>query len=233
MPRLLLTLFLISLLTGCASVSLTKVSHDYKTKAHTIKHIAVMPINFKVFMISSGGVTELMDEWSNQAIRNIKDSLQMHFAQQSIELNFITEKDIVSSKELWLAQKGLFEAVSMSIYNFAYQGPFKDRIEHFDYTMGKEFAEFASSFKDVDAVLFVEGADSERTTGRVAMEIFQAGVLGVQHIYTSSVRIALVDSKSGDVLWFKVNGGADMDFRNSNQVDHLIQWFSKDFLKDI
>ena len=83
-----------------------------------------------------------------------------------------------------------------------------------------------------DALLFVQGYDSERTAGKFWSDVFAEALVGVHYYYFTVLNIGLIDAKTGDVLWFKTkNVFADMNFRNSKHVDSIIKWFTEDFLK--
>lgn len=225
---------LVFFITGCASFNYTKQSVNYQERIPKVKKIAVMPIDFKMFRVNTGGTTEEIDEWTQKVKANIKQSLQKSLGTNQIEVKFVDETTLKNEHyDLWFSQKGLFEAVATSALNHAYPGynAFEDKIKNFDYTLGVEVEEL-SKVVDADALLFIQGFDTIRSTGRFWMEVFQAAVVGVYYTYYSNLKMGLVDGKTGDLLWFKFNNILqERDYRNEKQVEKDIKWFTEDLLK--
>ncbi len=230
-----LTLFLLCIftLTGCATYNYTKQGVHYEEKAGKIKTVAVMPIDFKFFQISAGGVQEQMDESAAEAKKFIKEALVAHLGDRNIQLNFVDEASLKSTnKDTWFAQKGLYEAIASTALTHAYPGinGFKDKIDSFDYTMGEGISALPQT-SQADALLFIQGYDTARTTGKVVMDAFIGALAGVYYYYFNPLNIGLVDPKTGDVLWFKTNNiMQEVDFRNAKAVDNLVKWLIEDLL---
>jgi len=220
-------------LTGCATANFTKTNYNYPDKIAGIKKVAVMPIDFKVFQISAGGVTEEMDEWSKEAKDFIKQALKDSLGGRDLQLSFIEEKDFDGpQKDIWFAQKGMYGAVISSALTHAYPGmnTFEDKANHFDYTLGEEFQQLSQKI-DADALLFIQGFDTRLTTGKVVMDALWAGIGGVYMIYFDPMNMALIDPETGDVLWMKLKDSTQgMNFAKKTDVDKVVKWFSQDFL---
>jgi hypothetical protein len=130
----------------------------------------------------------------------------------------------------------LFDAVSSSIIFHTYGPPvhrFPEKITNFDYALGPEVGALAD---DTDALLLVSGIDHISTTGRKALQagtmILGAlvGVAVTPQGGVTSIRIALVDAGTGELLWFNWHGSAgDHDLRNPIQTRELVMSLLKDF----
>ncbi len=221
------------LFSGCATANYTQKGVQYNEKSTQIKTITVMPIDFKVIQISAGGVQEEMDEWAAQAKSLIRDFLTFELSGRNIQLNFIDEIALKSThSDEWFSEKGLYEAVATSALNHGFKGMngFEDKINHFDYTLGEEFQSL-SDVAPADAVLFIQGFDTCRTTGKFLIDAFMQGASGVPIFYFNPLNMGLVDSKTGELLWFKSNNIIqNVDFKKSKDVEKLIKWFAEDLL---
>src|SRR3989338_4917196 len=92
---------LLIFLTGCAST--LRTSPTYSSSIKNVKTIAVMPPDVKVYQITAGGVQELIDEWSDQAKKYIKEALERDLGQeQNVAVKFVDEKWLKDNyKDLW------------------------------------------------------------------------------------------------------------------------------------
>lgn len=131
----------------------------------------------------------------------------------------------------------LFEAVNTSIVGHLYGNPanrFEDKREQFDYSLGKDTARL--NLLDSDAFVLVNGLDQISSTGRQALNVtamLAAAALGVVLIPQpgiTAMNVALVDARSGDLLWYvatRSEGGYDL--RNPERaaafVKHVLTGF--------
>ncbi len=230
---LVLLIMLLFFLSGCATVDFTKKGVHYQERASGIQSIAVLPVDFKIYQINASGVPEEMDEWSHNIKEMIQNNLKDSLNGRNLSIKFIDDQKLKSmGYDTWLSQKGLFEAIAASALNHAYPGGngFESKIKNFDYTMGPDIQQL-SSFTGADALLFIYGFDSVRSTGRFWMEALQGAVLGVYYNYFSGLEMGLVDAHTGEVLWFKANNsGQERDYRNPKLIKSDIKWFIEDFL---
>ena len=226
------------ILTGCASVS--KKSPFFTANIKNVKTIAVMPADIKVYQLTAGGVQELIDEWSESSKQMTQEALRQYLGERfGFTMKFIDEGWLKENhKDLWNANRALYEAVSYSALAHAYPGPdtFKDKVEMFDYTLGEEIQDLAKAC-EADALLFISGFDYEATAGRTALlfwNIMVGAVTGVTVIpkNPSLMTIGMVNAKTGSLDWFKISP-ADMEysFRNKKHIEVLVEWLTRDFLK--
>ena len=230
--------FLAFFFSGCASTLRTAPSFDSTIK--TVKTIAVMPPDVKVFKITAGGVTEQIDEWSDQSKKLIEAALKKHLGERyGFEIKFVSEDWLKTNhKDVWTANRALYEAVCLSALLHAYSdiNTFPAKLKNFDYTLGEEVQEL-SSIVQTDALLFVYGFDYEATACRAALwwwNLSLAVLTGSSLLPTnpSMMIVGLVDGKAGDVVWFKTsNPSVEYSFRSEKHIDMLMEWLLKDLVK--
>lgn len=239
LKKFVISICFATVLSGCATSY--RKSPDFSTNIQAIKTIAVLPPKVEVYKVTAGGVRELIDEWSDLAKAHMEKALKEHFARAyGFEVRFVTENEFTGEhKALWKSQMALYEAVAQSALLHAYPGPhaFPDKIKTFDYTLGPQTQEFASALS-ADSLLFVYGYDHEATAGRVALMFWDAllsGVTGTMIIPTNPcmLSLGLVNGRTGQVEWFNITHSEnEYDFRKEKHVDKLIEWLTRDFLKE-
>ena len=231
MRRFVLVLILVFSLSGC--VTLVRTSPQYDERVKSVKTIAVVPADIKVYRLTAGGVRELVDEWNETAKKLIREKLKEHLAQRfNVQLKFIDEDWLKKNyKELWQSQKAMFSAVSYAAFNHAFGGAsgFQTKMKNFDYTLGENLQALAKAC-EADSVLFIYGFDHEATAGRFLMS-FWAALGGVYLLNPSLMIMGLVDGATGDVLWLKSSNGMEYSFRNEKHMESLMEWLTRDFLK--
>lgn len=238
-PRVLGVVFFLFVLSGCATTLRKSLSFDSSVAG--IKTIAVLPPDVKVYKLTAGGITELIDEWSEEAKNYIEEALTKHMGQRyAFKMKFISDGWIKQNHfDLWNSNKSLYESVAYSALFHAYPGPhaFGSKLKNFDYTLGTKAGELARAC-GVDSLLFVHGVDYEATAGRTALlfwNILMSAATGVAviPITPTFMNMGLVDGISGDVVWFKViPSDAEYSFRSKGHVDTLIEWLTRDFISE-
>lgn len=224
-------------LTGCAS-TLRKSSH-YENTIYNIKTIAVMPPDIEVYKVTAGGMTELIDEWSQLAQELTEKALKEELAKYGFNIVMINKQWLKENhRELWEANRSLYNAVGLSAIRHAYPGPetFSDKAENFDYSLGSEVKELAKVC-GADALLFITGVDHEATAGRTAMLIWNmvlgaaVGVTVIPGAEPSFMVLGLIETDSGDIDWFNTTP-PDMQytFRSEQHIKSIVQWLTKNFL---
>lgn len=193
--------------SGCATTY--RANESFPIYFDKPKTVAVMPLDVKINQVTAGGVTELMDEWTDQAKKSITSALLDEFGVfNNVKLVFIDEKTLASDqKEFLRSQQGLYEAVAASIlfhtYNPVYTFPHK--IKNFDYTMGSDFSKI-SSVMSADAYLYCQGVNYIWTGGRVCLAV-AAAFAGIEILpHSEWFAMTLIDGKNGDVVWFDFVG---------------------------
>lgn len=199
------------LLSGCATTYRTNLRFEDYFCAQRPKTIAIMPPDIKIHRLTAGGVSELVDEWSDEATEKVVNLLIQQINSfrsltvSSFKIEYLNEEKRSFLKE----QRGLFNAVSYSIISHTYlpESTFSHKIAHFDYTLGHEIAPL-SEIANADTLLFCSGRNYIWTSGRVVLSTFGlliGAATGVSVIVPAGPEwlvVSLVDAKTGDVVWF-------------------------------
>ncbi|MBF0484174.1 MAG: hypothetical protein HQL25_05650 [Candidatus Omnitrophica bacterium] len=235
----LLCCFTVMFLSGCGTT--LRTSPNYYQNVTQIKTLAVMPVDVEVFSLTAGNVRELRDDWSEKAKNDVDTALEKVLnGKYAWKIKFV-DKDWIKANAYttWRQNKALYEAVALSatLHGFNSQGQysqsFKTKKDKFDYTLGSEIASLAKSV-DADALLFVYGYDHEATAGRVAsfwFNLMVGAVTGVTIVPTnpSLMTMGLINGETGDLEWYKTTPPAsEYSFRNSKEIEKVMQWLGKD-----
>ncbi|MGW8301939.1 MAG: hypothetical protein ACWGNO_07720 [Desulfobacterales bacterium] len=226
------------LFSACATAPRYRAHPQLNSKIEKVKTITVIPLKVDVYQVTAGGVKEKMDEWCTQAKRNVLTAIEDELKLRPL-LNIKSFPEILMSEDrkINLEQTGaLFEAVNSSIIIHTYGQPvhrFPEKIQNFDYTLGPEVRQLSGQ---TDALLFVRGVDNIATAGRKAVQagsVILGALVGVQvapNMGVTAVNLALVDSNTGEVLWFNFHASAgDHDLRNPVDTTALVMDILKDF----
>lgn len=233
-----------SLLFGCAATDTYRVNPRFHQQSEPIRTIAIMPAEVKVYRIDAGGTREEIDEWSAQAKNNILSAVQNQMAtRMGTKMDFVTEELLDENTPLWEETHALYAVVSTMILIHTYRNPnspshlFEEKLKNFDYSLGSEVHPLA---KGASALLFVDAEDHIWTGGRKALQGLGV-ILGIGAAVATgaviipqlgggiSVKAALVDSASGDILWINAVGAGTGDLRNAGNATDMVNNLFKDF----
>jgi hypothetical protein len=217
------------LVTACATTP-HRVAPQFETRLSAIRTVALLPPSVKVYELSAGGTREQMDEWSETARHNVVAAISKQLtARGPLAIKPFEPEPGSPLEEEFRDVRALYEAVSASVITHTYvpETSFPTKQERFEYSLGPlpEFAEAAKT----DALLFVYAEDHISSGGRVALNVFTmligmaGGVLIIPPGGATRITAALVDAKSGDVLWFNARasqGGHDL--RNPASAASLV-----------
>jgi hypothetical protein len=242
--RLLIVLLLIAV-PGCTAFSRTVVSPppinpELESRTQSIDRLVVVSPDIKMYEVSAGGMVEPMDEWSEQAKRNILTStmteLRHRSGKQLSALENVTAEQLQTNLQ---ESRALLDAVENAIL-YAPQGFMEADIagkwNRVHLTLGQEVHDLAP---DASALLFIQGTERRSTSGRKAMQAgaFVVGLAGavvgapvvvmLPGATTPGVSAALVDTKDGRLLWYnRVMIGSDL--RLSSTAEAVIRELFKD-----
>ena len=232
---ILLVLFVFA---GCAGVPNYRSNPKLSEKLDTTKRILLIPLKTDVYQVTAGGVKEKMDEWTLQAKRNVMTAIEDELKTKPMLFTRAIEESLLSAEKQINLQEtsALYDAVSSSIVFHTYGLPehrFQEKITNFDYSLGTEVQELAG---DVDAVLVVSCVDHISTAGRKALQaggMIIGAILGSYvgpEMGVTTISIALVDAKSGYILWYNVHSSrGDHDLRNPIDTTTLVKDLLKEF----
>lgn len=225
-------------MAGCAGPRYRQ-SASFQSFFDRPKTVAVMPLRVHIRQMTAGNVVELMDEWTEEAKRNIRTALKEGFERYpDIKLVFIEEEGLSKEdKDLVRVQGGVFDILSGGISMHTYNGAamFWHKRKNFDYTFGPELGRIGE-LATADAVLFCSGSNYIWTAGRVTLAVFGT-IVGAATGLNMSPGIgpewfcmSLADAETGDMLWYDIYR-AQGDLRNikvdRRLVSNLLATFPK------
>lgn len=231
-------LLLVGLLAGCA-IAPYRAHPQFEERSRSIKTVALLPPNVKVYRLTAGGVRELMDEWSEEGRQNLVKAIAKHVGNEGrFILKEFDPSQAPAAKQEFEEARPLFEAVASSVVAHTYrpETTFQTKKDRFDYTLGP--LEALAGAAEADALLFVYAFDHISTGGRVALNVFlvllgaAGGVVIIPAGGSTGIMTALVDPKTGDVLWFNVKGsGGAHNLREAASAESLVAAAFEDFKK--
>ena len=197
---------------------------NYRVRFADLETITLVPPLVAVYSMSSGDIEQEIQEWSDQANQSSVASVRAEvegmgkrfvpFAgtrgprpdfRMGIADDVNSRREPSPAADSWL----LFEAAKEAILRHTYDPmlTFPEMMKAFDYTLGREAGALLSGTR-ADAFLLVIATDEVPTADRQAL----VGVGAAAALYTGSyagpgttpaeVIVALVESISGDILWF-------------------------------
>jgi hypothetical protein len=189
-------------------------------------------------------VTEEIKEWSTAACQNLTQALQTDLATRALfavhlwqpETTPPADRPATTETDLDDIQ-ALYRAVSASIVQHTYvpDHTFQHKVEAFDYTLGPQVQTLAAQAQ-AEALIFVEAVDYVATAGRQALTALgilagvATGVFVVPSGGGTEIRMALVEGRTGDLLWYKRHGvGSGYDLRDAESCHQLVQVLLQDF----
>ncbi|MBI4524902.1 MAG: hypothetical protein HY695_13955 [Deltaproteobacteria bacterium] len=235
----------VCLLSGCVPAVSYRASPGFSEQAQRIRTVALLPSKVKVYQIDAGGVREEMEAWSAQARNNVITALENELrAKLKAAMKNVGEESLAEEKALAEETRALYSAVSAMILLHTYPNPnfpnhfFEEKLKQFDYSLGVEVNRLA---KEAEALLLVDAEDHIWTAGRQALQALGVilgigagvgtGVVVIPQLGGgTSLRAALVDSRTGDILWMNaVTSGAGRDLRNPESTTEMASQLFKDF----
>jgi hypothetical protein len=220
------TLFLgLSILAGCASPY--RMPPDHEARFRAIKTVALLPPEAKVYSLPAVGRPQMVEEWSKAARKNLARAIGRHAGTHGrFLLKEFNPADSLAAEQAYSEVRPRLAALLSRISDDYRRSMEKwgkdpwDAVEApFVYSLGPVPA--LGNGAEADALLFTFAADQISTAGRKA-GIILGGILGGLAAGVGSlgggasvpvgggggpgggattVRMVLVDSRTGDVLW--------------------------------
>lgn len=219
-----LLLALIGLVSGCAAVPKAyRATENFPLRLSDLESVTLVPPLVSVVAMSSGNVEQEVQEWSDaanehaqNAVREIVEGMGKRYVPYAGEHgprpNFRIRPDDVNRRpqvsegeQSWL----LFESAKESILRHTYDLTqlFPDQMSDFDYALGPEAAALLSGTR-ADAFLLMIANDAVPTADRAALigvgaaAALVTGGYGGPGATPAELIVALVESKTGDILYF-------------------------------
>jgi hypothetical protein len=199
--------------TGCASVSYL-ARPDVGQRTPQIKRIVIFPPHLRVYEIKLSGTREMIQGWSEEATRNFASALVAAGEKRRAAVFRTVSIEAMSDSQRseLLDAQALLSAINLNVLRHVYGSKpdlFADIIENFDLSLGTDTSMF--DVRDADAFVMVNGVDHVSSSGRVAGEIIRWSasgplgvILGTPRFGQTWVSLALVDARTGDILWYRV-----------------------------
>ena len=176
--------------------------------------IIVFRPDVKVGAMGAGGVEEANADWTAAARDKLVAQVKANQQAAGNEAVFLAEQD-GEAGQLIAEYQALFRTVAGAIVqhkmNPAASLPTKK--DRFDWTLGEGAARLGP-IGGGDYALFLSTHDAYGTAGRKALQIFAALAVGaVVQAGVHESYAALVDLKTGNIVWFNVDPGSGGDVR--------------------
>ena len=185
--------------------------------------ISILPVKVEIREFNAGGTTEEVPEWSAMGTKLV-DACVRKYCNTNLDMEIIPIQDLTDENKALLDQyRALYEIIAANqlyIKNFPAWRHLSGKIP----TLGEGMAVFREQL-GADAILFVTGYDLQSSAGRKAAFAFYAvltggGALPMGH---SVLHTAVVELKSGDILWTHTNNSATGNLNNDQDVDTMVR----------
>lgn len=235
---------LVLLTAACAFPPPHRTVPNYPVRFADIRTITLVPPLVAVYAMSSGDIEQEIQEWSDAANENARVAVAAWVEQAGkTYVAFAGERgprpefrmgaeglqdrqEMSRTDESWL----LFESATEAILRHTYDPSqtFPAQMESFDYTLGRESSSLLSGTR-ADAFLLMIATDYVPTADRQAL----IGVGAAAAVYTggyggpgatpAELIAALVDSGSGDILFFNKVSMPLSDLRDPDSNRGLVE----------
>lgn len=239
MVRLLVAITAIVLLLPAPlrASELAKAHPDLAAKLHGIKTVVLLPPRISMYEIGAGGTPEKMEDWGAAAQANVSRAfLERVLSSTMFRLIELDENSLpAAARDTYDETRLLYQVVASSIINHTYDtyrpGFFQAKADKFVYSLGAAVPDLAP---DADAFLLIEGFDHRTSGGRKALQagtmlvgaVF--GVIAVPRGAGNLLTVALVEAKTGTILWF-YRTHYSYDLREASNTST----FAEDVLKEL
>lgn len=221
-----ITLLILVCCGGCATI---KYHPTYLERKEIIKKIGVMPPEFKVYLITATEGNKLMHDLTSKGEKILLSEIETLIKEKGIIFQEIrlTEEDLEKEPDLRFEITKVqekFNQVNQKIIKEAYK-------KELNYSIGSDVNQFADR-ANADALIFIRGTGFKKSKGQVTKDIFKAVAIAVAtagavqpagYTYCAiCLQIALVDSDTGDVLWYNKKE-MEFDPANEKQIKELLK----------
>ncbi len=239
--RRLSVLFLIALLFlfSCAGPPPVFLKHpQVKEKVQAIHTVVLIPPQIDVYELSTGGVKERIDEWSEETRQYLIQAFTEQFGSKPNVQFVVLNTDSLNEEQKALLKEvlALYKAVHSSIvYHLYGQAPdrLSGKMKNFDYSLGPGLNQLSPQ---ADAFLFVKGLDFVPSSGRKTLQTtaivvgLALGVMVIPRGEFTAISTSLVDAQSGEILWHKyISTEGGIHVRNESGARKFVKSILKFF----
>lgn len=242
--RVALAVGLLAIATGCAGLPKAwRAPTNYAVRISDVETITLVPPLVSVSTMSSGDVEQEVQEWSDAAnahaqvaVREVVESLGKTFVPYAGEhgprpdfrlgkQDWNARPQVSDGEQSWL----LFEVSKEAILRHTYDMTqlFPDQLSGFDYTLGLESRALLDG-TPADAFLLMIASDGIPTLDRQALIGVGAAAAAVTGSYggpgatPAELVVALVESRTGDILYFNKVSMPLADLRDAEANKRLV-----------
>lgn len=223
-------------LAGCETTAIKNYrSHpDFHARMGEAGKRVAAPADISIQEVGAGGVSEEIDEYSEEATRMFSARLDAErdadgaLLWKAIEVPESQRAEYDDAAAL--ARVALGDMLAYA-YHPTYAG-FAHKRASFRYSIGDVSSLLADS--DADSILFIFGIDRYTTAGRKAingvMTVLAAAATGAVYVGTEGAGAvsALLVARDGEVLWMDHLLDLSLDLRQQADVDRVIATFLTD-----
>lgn len=217
----------IALLAGCAAPQRSAVHASLRESPQQVlpRKVLMIPPDIRVSEVSAGGMVEKVDAWSEQARRNVLDSVRDVVGSKRL-FEMVEVPQLSAEDKAALDQHvALYGIVSASAFAFGRSSDpaWAHKAREFDYTLGPGLGPLAQR-AGADAALIVVGQDyvstSERKATMIVGALFGVAMPAGPTVFT----VGVVDLKTGNLLWhnYNLSVGAH-DLRDRRDAESMVQ----------
>ena len=189
--------------------------------------ILVFRPDVQVGSMSMGGVEEPNADWTATARTNLAQALRDNQSDRDHKIVFLGDQEGDNARVL-ADYQALFRAVSLSIFQHKFAGSrLPTKKDKFDWTLGPGVSRLAE-IGGGNYGLLLYSHDAFGTAGRKAMQLLLAGLVG--YGMQAGIHVgyaALVDLKTGNVVWFGMDPLSGGDPRQTDGAAKRIRTLLK------
>lgn len=223
MQRLLVALAAMMLAVGGVAEAKVKSAKDFAFPPDQPVKIAVFRPDVMVGTMTTGGLEEPNAEWTGAARERLTKELAARQSALGREVTFI-DAALEASDPAIPEYQALFRAVTLAIatHNIGFT-KLPTKKGKFDWTLGPGAAKLGTS-TGANYALFMFTHDSYGSAGRKVAQFLAAGLFGVYVAPGVHVSYAaLVDLKSGDIVWINIDPASGGDPRTDEGATKRIR----------
>lgn len=236
---------LIVLLVGCAARNPYLRQHsDIDAHCDEIKNIAIFPPNVKIFEIAFGKQPQLLAEEMEQTTKDLVKLIAEELSKRGFNTTPFYQGQTSQSDSEKIFQEFEIEKLYINLSEELAKSTTTSQKKQFECLLGDEVKSIISSTNS-DALFLAmfkgysrtAGSISADITGKVMIAIITVGLIIPPKAPSGyeELQAALVDAKTGDVLWFNrvidvYTGFIPPDFQE-DEMKKLIKKLFKDFPK--
>lgn len=245
-----------AVLLGCSAVACAvpppyRQTPDFDARFERIRTITLVPPKVAVYKMSAGDMQEEVLEWTDTAHAHVVAAVEaeveelsrtfvpyagrsgphvVHLASTSSRASRLDTSDPRAAEDSWL----LFEAANLAIMRHTYDplNAFPTRMADFGYTLGPEAASLLAG-TDADGFLLIIATDHIPSRERQALVAAGLAMGAMKGAYAgpgmtpAKLTLALVEAKTGDILWFNTLSLPLSDLRDEKTDRVLVDMVMK------